>query len=88
VLFFWRSRAQSEVDLVVKQNDRLRAFQIKWSGRRTASRAFRDAYGINRPLDRRTPSRPTSWRYDHVKPRIGYGPLEEDKARIRSCPGT
>ena len=28
-LFFWRSGAQSEVDLVVKQNDRLRAFEIK-----------------------------------------------------------
>jgi len=28
-LFFWRSRTQSEVDLVVKQEDRLRAFEIK-----------------------------------------------------------
>jgi len=45
-LFFWRSRAQSEVDLVVKQDDRLRAFEIKWSGRRTRSRAFRDTYGV------------------------------------------
>lgn len=45
-LFFWRSRAQSEVDMVVKQGDCLRAFQIKWSGHRAASRAFRDAYGV------------------------------------------
>ena len=45
-LFFWRSRAQSEVDLVVKQGDVLRAFEIKWSGRRVAGRAFRDAYGV------------------------------------------
>lgn len=44
-LYFWRSRAQSEVDLVVKQGDDLRAYEIKWSSRRVASRAFRDAYG-------------------------------------------
>jgi hypothetical protein len=45
-LFFWRSRAQSEVDLVVKQGDRLLAFEIKWSGRGATGRAFRDAYGV------------------------------------------
>jgi len=45
-LFFWRSRTRSEVDLVIKQQDRLRAFEIKWSGRRARSRAFRDAYGV------------------------------------------
>lgn len=45
-LFFWRSRAQSEVDLVVKQGSGLRAFEIKWSQRPLAGRAFRDAYGV------------------------------------------
>ncbi|MEI8078781.1 MAG: DUF4143 domain-containing protein, partial [bacterium] len=45
-LFFWRTRAQSEVDLVVKQGTSLRAFEIKWSPRRVAGRAFRDAYGV------------------------------------------
>jgi hypothetical protein len=45
-LYFWRTRAQSEVDLVVKQGSALRAFQIKWSPRRASGRAFRDAYGI------------------------------------------
>ncbi len=45
-LFFWRTRAQSEVDLVVKQGANLRAFEIKWSQRRVAGRAFRDAYGV------------------------------------------
>lgn len=45
-LFFWRTRAQSEVDLVVKQGASLRAFEIKWSQRRFAGRAFRDAYGV------------------------------------------
>jgi uncharacterized protein len=46
-LFFWRTRAQSEVDLVVKQGSRLRAFEIKWSLRRVSARAFRDAYGVD-----------------------------------------
>jgi uncharacterized protein len=45
-LFFWRTRAQSEVDLVVKQSSCLRAFEVKWSPRRVAGRAFRDAYGV------------------------------------------
>lgn len=45
-LFFWRTRAQSEVDLVVKQGDALRAFEVKWSRRRVSGRAFRDAYGV------------------------------------------
>ena len=45
-LFFWRTRSQSEVDLVVKQTDGLRAFEIKWSAHRVPGRAFRDAYGV------------------------------------------
>ena len=45
-LYFWRTRSQSEVDLVVKQGDSLRAFEVKWSPRRTSSRAFLDAYGV------------------------------------------
>ena len=46
-LFFWRTRAQSEVDLVVKQGTSLQAFEIKWSPRRVVGRAFRDAYGVS-----------------------------------------
>lgn len=45
-LFFWRTRAQSEVDLVVKQENGLQAFEIKWPPRRISGRAFRDAYGV------------------------------------------
>ncbi len=30
-LFFWRTRSQSEVDLVVKHEQSLRAFEIKWA---------------------------------------------------------
>jgi predicted AAA+ superfamily ATPase len=46
-LFFWRSRAQSEVDLVVRTGDRLRAFEIKWKGRRPVGRSFRAMYGVD-----------------------------------------
>ena len=46
-MFFWRTHAQSEIDLVVKQGSDLRAFQIKWSPRRVSGRAFRDAYGVD-----------------------------------------
>lgn len=46
-LYFWRSRAQSEVDLVVRTGDRLRAFEITWKVRRTAGRAFRSMYGVD-----------------------------------------
>lgn len=46
-LFFWRTRTQSEVDLVVKSGTALRAFEIKWSRHRVGGHAFRDAYGVN-----------------------------------------
>lgn len=46
-LFFWSSRAQSEVDLVVQQGSGLRAFEIKWSPRRFSGRAFREAYSVD-----------------------------------------
>jgi len=45
-LYFWRSRAQSEVDLVIRTGGMLRAFEIKWKGRRPAGRAFRAMYGV------------------------------------------
>ncbi|MCB1919927.1 MAG: ATP-binding protein [Candidatus Competibacteraceae bacterium] len=46
-LFFWRSRTQAEVDLVVKTERGLRAFEIKWKPRRAGSAAFRSAYGVD-----------------------------------------
>ncbi len=46
-LFFWRSRTQAEVDLVVKGDSGLRAFEIKWNPHRAGSAAFRAAYGVN-----------------------------------------
>jgi uncharacterized protein len=45
-LFFWRSRTQAEVDLVVKTEGGLNAFEIKWNPRRPGSTAFRAAYGV------------------------------------------
>ncbi len=55
-LFFWRSRAQSEVDLVVKTGDGLRAFEIKWQRPRSATRAFQALYGVDvELLDAGTP---------------------------------
>lgn len=45
-LYFWRSKSNSEVDLVVKRGDELQAFEIKWSTGRVSSRAFREAYGV------------------------------------------
>jgi hypothetical protein len=63
-LFFWRTRAQSEVDLVVKQESGLRAFEIKWSHRRVSSRAFRDAYGVEvEPIRADNPFTATSSRH-------------------------
>lgn len=55
-LFFWRSRAQSEVDLVVKTGDRLRAFEIKWRPKRPTGRAFSAQYGVDvRPVNSEDP---------------------------------
>lgn len=63
-LFFWRTRAQSEVDLVVKQGGTLRAFEIKWSPRRVSGRAFREAYGVEvEPVHADNP-----WAADILKP--------------------
>jgi predicted AAA+ superfamily ATPase len=55
-LHFWRSRTHSEVDLVVKRGDALRAFEIKWSGRSAPGRAFRNAYGV--PVETVGPENP------------------------------
>jgi predicted AAA+ superfamily ATPase len=45
-LYFWRSRAGSEVDLVIKEGEVLRALECKWSERKAASRAFSEHYGV------------------------------------------
>ena len=55
-LYFWRSRAGSEVDLVIKEGEVLRALECKWSGRKAASRAFSEHYGV--PVEVVTSDRP------------------------------
>lgn len=46
-LYFWRTRSQSEVDLVIKQGEKMQAFEIKWSPlAKVRTRAFHDAYGV------------------------------------------
>ncbi len=55
-LFFWRSRAQSEVDLVIKTGEVLRAYEVKWRPVRPNSRAFRARYGVEvQPISAENP---------------------------------
>lgn len=45
--YFWRSVDGSEVDLIIKDKNRLRAYEIKWSATRsTARKAFSNKYGV------------------------------------------
>lgn len=45
-LYFWRTVAKSEVDLVIKQDGRLSAYEIKWGKKRGGITAFANAYGV------------------------------------------
>jgi len=45
-LYFWRSRTGSEVDLVVKEGEKISAYEIKWKDKKAASRAFTAKYGV------------------------------------------
>lgn len=45
-LYFWRNRSQSEVDLIMKTGDTLRAYEIKWRPGRPINRAFQAQYGV------------------------------------------
>lgn len=55
-LYFWRSRAGSEVDLIVKDGDSLEAYEIKWSRDQADTRAFSNQYGIKpRIINRNDP---------------------------------
>jgi uncharacterized protein len=55
-LYFWRSRAQSEVDLVVKTGDHLSAYEDKWRSPRPGGRAFETQHGVVvRPVNSENP---------------------------------
>lgn len=59
-LHFWRTRQGSEVDLVVKQESKLTAFECKWSTKkRSRSSPFTSSYGV--PITTLTPE--TIWKY-------------------------
>ncbi len=43
-LYFWRSRAHSEVDLVVKEGEKMSAYEIKWKKQKINKSAFESLY--------------------------------------------
>lgn len=45
-IFFWRTRNGSEIDLVVKTNSALAAYEIKWKAKRRATTAFTEDYKV------------------------------------------
>lgn len=45
-LHFWRTRNGSEVDLIVRTNRALAAYEIKWSGKKRATTAFTEEYKV------------------------------------------
>ncbi len=55
-LLFWRTRAQSEVDLVLRGPTGLRAFEAKWNPRRKPGTAFANRYGV--PVETMSPDDP------------------------------
>ena len=58
-LYFWRSRSQSEVDLVIRDGTALQGFEIKWNRSRKKERAFETAYGV--PVKTLTSLAPSEW---------------------------
>jgi len=45
-LYFWRSRIGSEVDLIIKEDGKLRAYEIKWRKQKILKKAFTNKYGV------------------------------------------
>lgn len=45
-LHFWRTRSGSEIDLVVRTNQTLCAYEIKWNAKRKIGTAFTQEYGV------------------------------------------
>ncbi|MDI6731550.1 MAG: ATP-binding protein [Candidatus Margulisbacteria bacterium] len=46
-LFFWRSRSSGEVDLVIKKDEIINAFEIKWKKQTINKRSFTARYGAS-----------------------------------------
>ena len=45
-LYFWRSRIGSEVDLIIKEDGKLWAYEIKWRKQKILKKAFTNKYGV------------------------------------------
>lgn len=45
-LYFWRSKAGSEVDLLIKKSDLIKAYEIKWQKKFSNQKAFYKKYGL------------------------------------------
>ena len=45
-LYFWRSRIGSEVDLIIKEDGKLLAYEIKWRKQKILKKAFTNKYGV------------------------------------------
>jgi len=43
-LYFWRSRGGGEVDLVIKDGEKIAGYEMKWSGGKAGSRVFSELY--------------------------------------------
>jgi len=58
-LYFWRSKGNTEVDLILKEGDHLQAFEIKWKRNRCASKSFENVYQV--PVNTLTAGNPSEW---------------------------
>ncbi len=43
-MYFWRSKSGSEVDLVVKENEKISAYEIKWNAKKINKKSFENLY--------------------------------------------
>lgn len=64
-LHFWRSRGGTEVDLILKEGERLQGFEIKWSRARRTPRSFEETYGV--PVKTLTSLVPSEWPFPEVR---------------------
>jgi uncharacterized protein len=55
-LYFWRSKAGAEIDLVVQQDDKINAFEVKWKKGKSPTKVFTQDYGVE--IDIVTSSQP------------------------------
>ena len=55
-LYFWRSKAGAEIDLVIKKDDAISAFEVKWKRGKAPTKVFTKDYGVE--IDIITSSQP------------------------------